>query len=63
MVYFFDPPWGGLDYKYKDDMRLMEDYDPYPMRYALTMAFTQTNNVILKLPKNTKVDTLIQDIA
>ena len=22
LVYFFDPPWGGLDYKSKESMRL-----------------------------------------
>lgn len=63
LVYFFDPPWGGLDYKSKESMLLFEDFEPYPMRYALTRAFTETRNVILKLPKNTGKEQLIYDIT
>lgn len=52
LVYFFDPPWGGLNYQAKSHMSLFGDFSPYPMREALTHAFSLTNNVMLKLPKN-----------
>lgn len=51
VVFFFDPPWGGLDYKDKAKMTF-DDFKPYPMKNALTNALKITNNVILKLPKN-----------
>jgi hypothetical protein len=44
-------------------MGLFKDFEPYPMRYALTMAFVQTDNVILKLPKIIDLDQLKLDIA
>jgi hypothetical protein len=55
LVFFFDPPWGGIDYQEKDKMTF-EDFKPYPMREALTNAFRLTMNVMLKLPKNQDVN-------
>lgn len=63
LVMFFDPPWGGLDYQKKEKMSLFEDFKPYPIREALTNAFKWTNNIMLKLPKNTDIDALLAQIA
>ena len=51
MVFFFDPPWGGVDYQDKGKMTF-KNFEPYPMAEALTNAFRLTMNVMLKLPKN-----------
>jgi len=50
-VFFFDPPWGGVDYQEKDKMTF-DDFKPYPLKETLIKAFTLTQNVMLKLPKN-----------
>jgi trimethylguanosine synthase len=63
LVYFFDPPWGGMDYQQKEYMTLFEDYAPYPMREMLIKAFSHTDNVMLKLPKNTDLKILIKELA
>jgi hypothetical protein len=63
LIYFFDPPFTeGVEAK-TDRLQLMNDFKPYPMRYALTMAFTQTDNVMLKLPKNIDLEMLKFEIA
>ena len=36
LVYFFDPPWGGINYQDKKHMCLFTDFEPYPIREALT---------------------------
>ena len=61
VVFFFDPPWGGLDYKEKVTIEL-DDFEPYPMRQALVQAFSITSNVMLKLPKNQDIPKLISDL-
>lgn len=63
MVFFFDPPWGGMDYQKKEFMTLFEDFSPYPMREALTKAFSLTDSVMLKLPKNTNLNMLLEEVA
>ena len=55
LVFFFDPPWGGVDYQDKAKMTF-KDFQPYPMGEALTNAFKLTRKVMLKLPKNQDVD-------
>ncbi len=35
VVFFFDPPWGGMNYYDKSTMTF-EDFSPYPMKEALT---------------------------
>jgi BarA-like signal transduction histidine kinase len=44
-------------------MNLLEDFEPYPMKEALTRAFKLTDNVILKLPKNINISQLLSDIV
>ncbi len=61
LVFFFDPPWGGVDYKDKDKMNF-EDFKPYPLKETLIRAFTLTQNIILKLPKNQDVNRLIEEL-
>jgi len=61
LVYFFDPPWGGLSYQSKQQM-VLDDFHPYPLREALTEAFRFTSSVILKLPKNMNIGLLLKDL-
>ena len=51
LVFFFDPPWGGVDYQDKDKMTF-DDFKPYPLKETLIRAFSLTQNIMLKLPKN-----------
>jgi hypothetical protein len=41
LVFFFDPPWGGVDYQEKDKMTF-DDFKPYPLKETLIKAFTLT---------------------
>jgi len=61
LVYFFDPPWGGLSYQSKQQM-VLDDFHPYPLREALTEAFRFTSSMILKLPKNMNIGVLLKDL-
>ena len=47
-VYFFDPPWGGQDYKHKINLRFKLD------DYTLHDLINKVNNkpIIFKLPNN-----------
>lgn len=50
IAFFFDPPWGGLDYM-SSSLMTFSDFD-YPLMEAIKFAFTKTKNLMLKLPKN-----------
>lgn len=39
-----------------------EDFKPYPLKETLIRAFTLTQNVMLKLPKNQDVNRLIEEL-
>ncbi|KAH0572138.1 RNA cap guanine-N2 methyltransferase [Spironucleus salmonicida] len=50
-LYFLDPPWGGPDYRNKQNIRL--DYGEYIVdELAKKLSTDKTNSVFLKLPKN-----------
>lgn len=50
-VYFFDPPWGGKDYKYKEDLRFTLGI--YTLN-EITLNIKKIKNkpIIFKLPNN-----------
>ena len=47
---FLDPPWGGTDYNQAEKFRL-SDFEP-DGRDLLTLAFSVTDSVVMRLPKN-----------
>lgn len=57
VVFFFDPPWGGLDYT---DNRAMKfsDFKDYPIKKALIKSFSISPNVMMKLPRNICLESL-----
>ena len=49
-VVFFDPPWGGTDYKQQDSMRIT--VGGHTMRAMVERALQQSHRVVVKLPMN-----------
>ncbi|MEQ9618154.1 MAG: RsmD family RNA methyltransferase [Deltaproteobacteria bacterium] len=53
---FLDPPWGGTDYNRKKSFSL-SDFEP-DGKGLLAMAFSLTDSVVFRLPKNFNFDEL-----
>lgn len=53
---FLDPPWGGTDYN-KADKFSLSDFEPAGGE-LLALAFSLTDSVVLRLPKNFDLDEL-----
>ena len=49
-VIFYDPPWGGEDYKEKKDLELF--LDDINLKDIIKKSFLISNYVVLKVPKN-----------
>ena len=60
VAFFFDPPWGGVNYQENEEMEF-KDLN-YPMKEALVKAFTITSNIMLKLPKLMNLEQCYTDI-
>lgn len=58
-AYFFDPPWGGPDYKYKESINItLGDYSLYDV---IKIIRTYNNNLIFfKLPFNYNLNEFIE---
>eukprot|EP00347_Sterkiella_histriomuscorum_P003549 403363865 len=61
VVFFFDPPWGGLDYRGHAKFQI-KDFLPYNFKDSLCKAFKYSVNIILKLPSNMDLDELYDTI-
>mgnify|MGYP002623404495 CR=1 FL=1 len=53
---FLDPPWGGTDYIARDTF-ILGDFEP-DGRALLDMAFSVTDSVVIRLPKNFQMSEL-----
>eukprot|EP00347_Sterkiella_histriomuscorum_P013803 403363306 len=62
VVFFFDPPWGGLDYREHEKFQI-KDFLPYNFQESLCKAFKYSVNIILKLPSNMDLDELYETIV
>ncbi|CDW83976.1 had-superfamily subfamily iia cecr5 containing protein [Stylonychia lemnae] len=63
VAFFFDPPWGGLDYKDVESKMKVNDFEPYPFKKTLIKAIEMSPNLMLKLPINMDIDDLIYEIS
>lgn len=62
-IVFFDPPWGGVDYKNFTNMRL--NFDSFSIESVCKMLFTKHRNniIVLKLPNNYDTEYLITELS
>lgn len=62
-IVFFDPPWGGKDYKLATNLRLT--FGQYSIENVCKMLFQRSCNkiIVIKLPNNYDFDFLCQELA
>lgn len=61
-IIFFDPPWGGKDYKLFDKLRLT--FGPYSIENVCRILFQKQHNkmIVMKLPNNYDYDFMNEEL-